>query len=281
MDICHLEKADLEAPKIQRSRWHCERRFRVLCSIHRTRIISITNDGSKSWISYPDCQVAMDKQLTQYPLIPKENGRCSTNYWKFQIRSVQTFGFVYDDTNGQNHGPVWKIQSFLNEICMGIFWQDSWERQFKKILLKDGWEKVSKLGMFIVQHQQGLFLSVYVDDMKLAGKKQNIDPMMKLHNKEVDLWETTSFFDHVYLRCIQRQCEISTYIVDNYRAMFESRISAGENIKASILWESSYFFMVLWHGWSCKEMCGAMLTLESIDFIYSSYVWIHTVSPCG
>ena len=44
-----------------------------------------------------------------------------TNYWKFQNRSVQTFGFVYHDTNGQNHGPVWKTQSFLlNEICMVI-----------------------------------------------------------------------------------------------------------------------------------------------------------------
>ena len=30
----------------------------------------------------------------------------------FQNRNVQTFGFVYHDTNGQNHGPVWKTQSF-------------------------------------------------------------------------------------------------------------------------------------------------------------------------
>ena len=30
-------------------------------------------------------------------------------------------------------------------------------------------------------------LSVYVDDMKLAGKKQYINPMWKVLNKEVDL----------------------------------------------------------------------------------------------
>ena len=42
-------------------------------------------------------------------------------------------------------------------------------------------------------------LSVYVDDIKLAGKKQNIDPMWKVLNKEVDLGEPTSFLDHVYL----------------------------------------------------------------------------------
>ena len=64
---------------------------------------------------------------------------------------------------------------------------------------------------------------------KLAGKKQNIDP--KVLNKEVDLGEPTSFLDHVYLVCTQRQCEISRDIVDNYRTMFESRISAGATEK--------------------------------------------------
>ena len=62
---------------------------------------------------------------------------------------------------------------------------------------------------------------MYVDDIKLAGKKQNLDPMWKVLNKEVDL------VDHVYLGCTQRKCEISKDIVDNYRTMFESRISAG------------------------------------------------------
>ena len=50
------------APKIQRSsctpRWYCKRRFGVLCSIHWTRFISITNDSSKSHgyhIRLPGC----------------------------------------------------------------------------------------------------------------------------------------------------------------------------------------------------------------------------------
>ena len=41
--------------------------------------------------------------------------------------------------------------------------------------------------------QKGLFLSVSVDDTILAGKKQNLDPMWKVLNKEVDLGEPTSF----------------------------------------------------------------------------------------
>ena len=103
--------------------------------------------------------------------------------------------------------------------------------------------QIVNVSLFIVKN--GLFLSVYVDDIKLAGKKQNLDPMWKVLNKEVDLGEPTSFLDHVYLGCAQRQCEISKDIVDNYRTMFASRISAGGVEKFTIPSKSSYFFMVL------------------------------------
>ena len=72
-----------------------------------------------------------------------------------------------------------------------------WERPFEKILLKYGWEKVSDWECVFVHREKGLFLSVYVDDIKLVGKKQNIDPMWKVLNKEVGLGEPTSFLDHV------------------------------------------------------------------------------------
>ena len=77
------------------------------------------------------------------PCTQVENGRCSQFIENSKNRSVQTFGFVNHDTNGQNHGPVWKTQLFLlNETCTVILWQDyCWERQFEKILLKHGWEK--------------------------------------------------------------------------------------------------------------------------------------------
>ena len=104
-----------------------------------------------------------------------------------------------------------------------------------------------------------LFLSVYVDDIKLAGKKQNIDPMWKVLNKEVGWEEPTSFLDHVYLGCTQRQCQISKDIVDNYRTMFESRVSAGRVEKLPC---SQNFRISSWSydmAWSCTEMCGAIL----------------------
>ena len=78
-----------------------------------------------------------------------------------------------------------------------------WERQFENAYLHND--------------KEGLFLSVYVYDIKQAGKKQNIDPMWKVLVKEVGLGEPTSLLDHVYLGCTQRQCEISKDTVDNYR----------------------------------------------------------------
>ena len=98
-----------------------------------------------------------------------------------------------------------------------------WERQFERILLKHCLEKIPNWEYLSVHREKGLFLSVYVDDIKLAEKKQNLDSMWKLLNKEVDLGEPTSFLDHVFLGCTQRQSEISKDIVDNYRTMFESR----------------------------------------------------------
>ena len=42
----------------------------------------------------------------------------------------------------------------------------------------------------------------------------------------VDLDEPTSFIDRVHLRCTQRECKPNEHIVNQYREMFESRISA-------------------------------------------------------
>ena len=95
-----------------------------------------------------------------------------------------------------------------------------------------------------------------MDDIKLAGKKQNLDPMWKLLNKEVDLGEPTSFLDHVYLGCTQRQCEISKDIVDNYRTMFESRISAGGTERLPFpqnLRTSSWSYDMQGHAKKCVE----------------------------
>ena len=47
-----------------------------------------------------------------------------------------------------------------------------WERQFEKILLKHGWKKIPNWECLFVHREKGLFSSVYLDDIKLAGKNK-------------------------------------------------------------------------------------------------------------
>ena len=53
----------------------------------------------------------------------------------------------------------------------------------------------------------------------------------------------------------------------------------GMNGRASILWEFSYFFMVLWCGRSCEEVCGTILWVgkqddsTTLQSIYSMHRW--------
>ena len=121
----------------------------------------------------------------------------------------------------------------------GLFW----ERQFERVLLEHGWEKVPDWECLFVNR----------DDITMAGKQQNIDPMWKVLVKDVDLGEPTSLLDHDHLGCTQRECETSKNLEDNHRNMFESGISAGASEKLACTGKPGADIF------SCREMCGAIL----------------------
>ena len=109
----------------------------------------------------------------------------------------------------------------------GLFW----ERQFEKVLVQHGWGKVSNWEFFSLTEKKVFSCLCMWTIYKLVGKKQNIDPMWKVLMKDVDLGEATSFLDHVFLGCTQRECQTCKDIVDNYRNMFEAKISVGATEK--------------------------------------------------
>ena len=80
-------------------------------------------------------------------------------------------------------------------------------KQFEKVLWEHGWEKVLNWECLFVNRARGLFLSVFVDDIKMAGKR-NLGPTWTILMKDVDLEEPTSFLDHEILGCTQRVCTI-------------------------------------------------------------------------
>ena len=77
---------------------------------------------------------------------------------------------------------------------MVILWQDCFGKGNKrKFYLNTVGRRFPIWNAYSYTVKKVLFLSVYVDDIKLAGKKQNIYPMWKVLNKEVDFGRTNIF----------------------------------------------------------------------------------------
>ena len=75
--------------------------------------------------------------------------------------------------NGQNHGDSpWEL------LERNLYGHPSGrllcERQFEEALLEHGSKKIPSRECMFVHLKQGLFLSVYVDDIKMAGENQNL-----------------------------------------------------------------------------------------------------------
>ena len=108
------------------------------------------------------------------------------------------YGYVFQNINGRSRWNFSKILLFLlNETYTDTHSQDSCG---KESLKKHWWKLVGKMNQignanwFI--EKQKLFFSVFVDDIKMAGKKQNLALMWKKLMKDVDIEDPTTFLDH-------------------------------------------------------------------------------------
>ena len=61
----------------------------------------------------PGCARQAADSISAYTQV--KNGRRTIIVQNSKVRMSSFFGHVYQITNGPNHGPVWKIQSFLLE----------------------------------------------------------------------------------------------------------------------------------------------------------------------
>ena len=116
-----------------------------------------------------------------------------------------------------------------------------------------------------VNRARGLFLSVYVDEFKMAGKQKTWHRLGQFLMKYVDLEEPTSFLDRVYLGCTQRECTISNETVTKYRdicsnpGFLQELWKNCQKQKPRESWCRNDIFMVSWHERSCKEVRGKIL----------------------
>ena len=155
-------------------------------------------------------------------LYPSENGRCSQN--KEQSGNGRSGQLESSATTQRS-----KIMVQYGRPSRSS-WAKSVRSSFSRTVVGRAiWENLGVQWGMLFRTQWKRVILISVCGWHEIGWKETklCSDVEKVLNKEVDLGERTSFLDHVYLGCTQRQCEVSQNIVDNYRTMFESRISAG------------------------------------------------------
>ena len=181
----------------------------------------------------------------------------------FLSQSVHMYGYVFHDTHGRNPGQTLKILWYLsNEICTDTHVRDSDGRyRLRKFKWNLDGNKYPIWNVCLFNEKKVYSCRKTWDNLKMAEKKQSMAPAWKKLKKNVDLDEPTTFLDHVYLGCTQREYKPKEIIIEEFSKIFESRISAGATEKI-LVWEKPHAkncCVLLRHGRTCSKMPCAIL----------------------
>ena len=129
MDICHLENSELES-QYQKYKRRVVLRGDVVKDDSGADAGFMEQGSSASQMTaakvmdiksrLPGCSGQAAGAVSAYTQVKMED---ASTLLKIQSQNVLIFGYVYQSTNGPNHGPIWMIQSFLS-ICTVSLWQD-------------------------------------------------------------------------------------------------------------------------------------------------------------
>ena len=159
-------------------------------------------------------------------LNPSQKGRCANN-WKFPSRSVQKFGFVHHDTNGQKSwssmedpsSSSWTESVILSQDYYG---KSKWRKSFWNTVGRKF--QIVNVSLYIVKKGHS-HLRMW---MTLIWLERN-NTLFRCGNcsTKKSIWENQHLSLIMHTWDVLNDNEKSKDIVDKYRAMFESRISAG------------------------------------------------------
>ena len=199
MDICHLKNAELEA-KHQKYKGRVVLRGDIVKDNSGSYAVFTEQGSSASQMTaakimdiisrLPGCDGQAADAVSAYTQVKMEDAHKLLKIPKSECPDIwiRLPRHKWPKSWSSMEDPVVLLERNLyGHPLAGLLW----ERQFENILLQHGWERVSNWNAYSYTVKKRLFLSVYVDDIKLAGKKHNIDPMWKVLNKEVDLGEPT------------------------------------------------------------------------------------------
>ena len=110
------------------------------------------------------------------------------------------------------------LRNLYGSKLAGLFW----ERHCHNSIMKCGFSKVQGWECMYIHHAKQLCLSVYVDDLKMTGKAENIAPMWKEISKYLKLDPPTKFHNSVYLGCEQFAFKPTQADLDYQRTFYDA-----------------------------------------------------------
>ena len=164
-------------------------------------------------------------------------------YHQTELQGVDTYvSLPRDKWKPEWHGkytrPVVRLRlNLYGHPLAGLFW----ERFCTKAILDCGFERVKSWECLFKHTEKQLFLSVYVDDFKMAGKAENLPKMWEQLGKKLILDPPTPLHHNVYLGCGQQNIEPPAGLLAEKFEFFNSTLmrnrmepSAANKPKASV-----------------------------------------------
>ena len=248
-----------QTPKVQRScctpRRYRERWFFISCSIHWTRDINFTNDSNTSHgYHVQTAWVRRTSSGRNICLYPGKNGRSS----KITVIPKSENPDIWIRLPRHKWAKSWSSKedpvilperNLYGHPLPGLLCK----RQFEKILLKYGWEESFQLGMLIRTLWKSVIL-IYVCGWHKIGWQET------KHLSDVEITQQRSRFGRTWIMYTWDALK------DNVEwAKMLWTITEPCSAEKYLFSKSLYFSMVLRHGRSCNEMCGAILWVSQQD----------------
>ena len=186
MDLCHLKKCRVGTKSSKKYKGRVVVRADIvkddsgsLCCIHRTGFVCVTTDGSKSNECHSKatrkCKTSSRRSISLH----SRKNETVPKLHNIPKSECPVFVHTFHDSSGPNHGQTSKTPWYLsNDICTDTRLLASCGKDNLKWSIGTGMRKSTELGMSICSSKTRT-IPVSMDDIKVAGQKQNVAPTWK------------------------------------------------------------------------------------------------------
>ena len=168
------------------SRRHCKKRFSFVCSIYWTRFSASQMTAAREMdliARLPDGAGQAADAVSAYTQVKMEDAPSLLRRPKSECPYIYIYIWIRlprhkcPKSSSNIEDPVVPLEPNLyGHPLAGLVW----ERHFEEVLLELGWEKLPHCECLFVHRKQSVFFSVYVDGIKMAGRKNWV------HVEEID-----------------------------------------------------------------------------------------------